>query len=593
MAIPAPHIHDAITAYLHRHPDEQALLQPLLARVAEGRDVTDRTDFDGHVTASGVVVNDGDEVLLVHHKASGRRIQPGGHCEATDRTLADAVRREIAEETGVTALEPLCGGEPVHIDVHPIDTRPDRGEPAHEHVDVRYVFRTWGNPEVTLQIEEVADAEWCGPSQLGDPVLRARVLGVLGRPQEGRPAEDDPYGTLVVITNVAGEVLMHLRDEKEGIWAPGTWAPMGGGAEPYDADPHATGVRELREEVGLQDIELSPMFRVDSDGYPVHVFHGRWDGDPTTLVLNEGTALAFIAQSDFDRLPMNASVKQDTRRVLDLVTPKPAPYGYGTLSLIRNTAGHQLMHLRDNNPGICWPGTWSPIGGKPEAEDTGPAATIRREVREEVGLQVPLEHLFTHTTDSGHLTYVFRGEWDGDPDSLVLTEGTALAFVDPRDLRGLPMSPPARYAALRALSDDLEDQARADGIRDLVPAGAIVHDNAVLFVRRSANDYLGGAWELPGGRCEKDESLLDCLTRGVGEETGLAVRTVDQYLGHFDYTNARGRTSRQFVFTLTPDKPGPVTLTEHDRHQWIRDTDELPSTTLELRTFLATHLPRR
>ncbi|MFJ1895829.1 MULTISPECIES: NUDIX domain-containing protein [unclassified Streptomyces] len=61
--------------------------------------------------------------------ASGRRIQPGGHGEATDLTLPGAVRREIAEETGITALEPLCGGEPVQIDVHstrraPIETNP-------------------------------------------------------------------------------------------------------------------------------------------------------------------------------------------------------------------------------------------------------------------------------------------------------------------------------------------------------------------------------------------------------------------------------------------------------------------------------------
>ncbi|MFI6277900.1 NUDIX hydrolase [Streptomyces sp. NPDC050988] len=542
------------------------------------------------MTTSGVVVNDADEVLLVHHRASGLRIQPGGHCEPSDSTLSDAVRREIAEETGVTELEPCCGGAPIQIDVHTIEARPAKGEPPHMHFDIRYLFRTPGTAEVTLQAEEVAGAEWCGPSQLGDPVLRARVLAALGRPQPDRPAADDPYGTLVVITNWAGEVLMHLRDLKDGIWAPGTWAPMGGGAEPQDADPHATGVRELHEEVGLHEVELTRMFTVDSDGYPVHVFHGRWDGDPASLVLTEGTALAFIAPADFDRLPMNTSVKADTRRVLDLVTPRAAPYGYGTLALIRNTAGHLLMHLRDTTAS-CWPETWSPNGGKPEAEDAGPFATIRREVREETGLDVPLEHLLTHTATDGHLTYIFRGNWDGDPASLVLTEGTALAFVDPTDMRGLPMSPLARYAALSGLSADLEEQARADGIRDLNVAGIIVRDGAFLVVRRSPDDYPGGTWELPTGQREKNESILDCLLRAGVEETGLAVRSVDQYAGHFDYTRARGGTSRQFVFTITPEKPGPITLAEHDRHQWIRGTDTLPSTTTELRAFLDSREP--
>lgn len=58
------------------------------------------------------------------------------------------------------------------------EARPDKGEPAHTHVDIRYLLRTWGTPEVTLQAEEAAGAEWCGPSQLGDPVLRARVLAL-------------------------------------------------------------------------------------------------------------------------------------------------------------------------------------------------------------------------------------------------------------------------------------------------------------------------------------------------------------------------------------------------------------------------------
>lgn len=154
-----------------------------------------------------------------------------------------------------------------------------------------------------------------------------------------------------------------------------------GGAEPQDTDPHATGVRELHEEVGLQGVELTSMFVTDSDGLPRPRFHGRWDGDPQFLVLTEGTALAFIAPADFDRLPMNTSVKADTRRDLDSSRPGPAPYGYGTLALIRNTAGHLLMHRRDSTAS-CWPDIWSPNGGKPEAQDDGCPARARGAVRQ-------------------------------------------------------------------------------------------------------------------------------------------------------------------------------------------------------------------
>lgn len=67
MTIPAPYLHDVVTAYLRRHPEEQ----PLLDRIAAGHNVTDRRQFDGHVTTSGVVINDADEVLLICHLASG------------------------------------------------------------------------------------------------------------------------------------------------------------------------------------------------------------------------------------------------------------------------------------------------------------------------------------------------------------------------------------------------------------------------------------------------------------------------------------------------------------------------------------------
>ncbi|MFI0220296.1 hypothetical protein [Streptomyces lydicus] len=69
MPVPAPHLQDLVTAYLHGHPDEQPLLQPLLGRLAAGANVIDRRAFDGHVTTSGVVINDAEDVLLIHHLA--------------------------------------------------------------------------------------------------------------------------------------------------------------------------------------------------------------------------------------------------------------------------------------------------------------------------------------------------------------------------------------------------------------------------------------------------------------------------------------------------------------------------------------------
>ncbi|MGY5134640.1 NUDIX hydrolase [Streptomyces nigrescens] len=73
---------------------------------------------------------------------------------------------------------------------------------------------------------------------------------------------------------------------------------------------------------------------------------------------------------------------------------------------------------------------------------------------------------------------------------------------------------------------------------------------------------MGGLWEIPSGHVAAGESILDAARRETLEETGLTVASVDRYLGHFDYENSRGTTTRQFNFAVTVSETGPVILTE-------------------------------
>jgi 8-oxo-dGTP pyrophosphatase MutT (NUDIX family) len=70
-------------------------------------------------------------VLLVHHRRTGLWLQPGGHLEDGDRSLAAGALREAVEETGIAGLE-LLDDAPVHLEQHPAPCG------AEHHLDVRF-----------------------------------------------------------------------------------------------------------------------------------------------------------------------------------------------------------------------------------------------------------------------------------------------------------------------------------------------------------------------------------------------------------------------------------------------------------------------
>lgn len=95
----------------------------------------------GHLTASALVLSpERDAVLLILHSKLGLWLQPGGHVDEEDADLVAAARRELVEETGVDA-EPIGSTPLVHVDVHEIPARPSKGEPTHQHHDLRVLLQ--------------------------------------------------------------------------------------------------------------------------------------------------------------------------------------------------------------------------------------------------------------------------------------------------------------------------------------------------------------------------------------------------------------------------------------------------------------------
>jgi len=56
-----------------------------------------------------------------------------------------------------------------------------------------------------------------------------------------------------------------------------------------------------------------------------------------------------------------------------------------------------------------------------------------------------------------------------------------------------------------------------------VGCAIIVKEKKILIAQRLPGTYLAGYWEFPGGKCEQNETLEDCLRREVMEELGVQV----------------------------------------------------------------------
>jgi 8-oxo-dGTP pyrophosphatase MutT (NUDIX family) len=153
-------------------------LRPFTDLLDSSADVFARDHYrPGHITGSAFVVHPSRSALaLVHHDKLDLWVQPGGHVEPEDDTVADGARREVMEEIGLNRVEPLGL---IDVDVHVFPKRTP--QPRHLHFDIRYAFRA--GEERTRAGEGVRDLRWVAKEEalaMDESVARAvRRLALL------------------------------------------------------------------------------------------------------------------------------------------------------------------------------------------------------------------------------------------------------------------------------------------------------------------------------------------------------------------------------------------------------------------------------
>ncbi len=93
-----------------------------------------------------------------------------------------------------------------------------------------------------------------------------------------------------------------------------------------------------------------------------------------------------------------------------------------------------LLQLRDDIPGIIYPGHWGLFGGHIESGET-PDIAVKRELLEEIGYIPPTLFKFDCYTDTNRVRHVYHAPLTVELNQLVLSEGWDMDLLTPEQIR--------------------------------------------------------------------------------------------------------------------------------------------------------------
>src|ERR1041384_8097498 len=132
-------VQSVLDGYVAQSAEESQDLERLRELVSSSADPWTRASLL-HTPGSAIVVHPPTaRVLLRWHDRQQAWLQVGGHADPGETDPFAVALREAVEEAGLADLQagpPAAQPVPIHVAVVPVPA--GRGEPAHEHADVRF-----------------------------------------------------------------------------------------------------------------------------------------------------------------------------------------------------------------------------------------------------------------------------------------------------------------------------------------------------------------------------------------------------------------------------------------------------------------------
>lgn len=144
---------EELKKYKPFNEQEKKYVQETIDFLEHGNDQFVRTNFEKHIVAGAYLFNSTlDKILLTHHKTLGIWLHFGGHSDGEANSLNVALR-EVREESGIENIN-IGDGHIADVDIHTIPENKKKNEPAHKHIDIRFIFTT---PEENYKISDESD----------------------------------------------------------------------------------------------------------------------------------------------------------------------------------------------------------------------------------------------------------------------------------------------------------------------------------------------------------------------------------------------------------------------------------------------------
>jgi 8-oxo-dGTP pyrophosphatase MutT (NUDIX family) len=138
-----------------------------------------RRELPLHVTSSALIVHpDTGRVLLRWHERQQAWLQVGGHADPGENDPLAIARREADEETGLPDLLPWPDEQLQHLVI--VSVPAGKGEPAHEHADLRYFLAT-RTPRAARAENENAPLRWLSLAEAYEATSEANLRESLTR----------------------------------------------------------------------------------------------------------------------------------------------------------------------------------------------------------------------------------------------------------------------------------------------------------------------------------------------------------------------------------------------------------------------------